>query len=114
MLANSDLPERRASARSSPVVHDVALRATALGTDPKPFDLGIPDHRLPALRPGSQSVNRTLRDLVPHPGLSLGIMLGITIGITRKEVPRNLRQPNMSCSRELERSWNGAEPARTL
>src|SRR6266513_4192180 len=73
MLANSDLPERRASARSSPVVHDVALQATALDTDPKPFDLGIPDHRLPALRPGSQSVNRTLRDLVPHAGLRLGI-----------------------------------------
>jgi len=42
------------------------------------------------------------------------MMLGITIGITRKEVPRNLRQHNMSWSSQLERSWNDAETAGTL
>ena len=50
VLTERYFAKRRDAPGSRPVMDDIALRAAALDSHPEAFDLGVPDHRLGAIR----------------------------------------------------------------
>src|SRR5262249_22630398 len=66
MLANGDLPKRRAAPCASAIMNDVALRAAALSANTETFYFRVPDHGLAAIGGRLQGVHRPFRDLVSH------------------------------------------------